>query len=201
MENIDENSGRCKNCNGELSEKDKRIGMPICAECIKKMVDIIKNNVSKNSLKKYSDDVDNFAKFISSSSKLMGLDYLVVVQTCFNVYMNTLRNLPKRELFLKEKILRDSKAFIEIELENVELEKNESNDNDDDDGKDESLKGLFDMLINRFDHVAKERHDIEKDIDHEENGKQGSDLEDDINDSGKDGYKADVKGSKRIRVD
>lgn len=193
MENIDENSGRCKNCNGELSEKDKRIGMPICAECIKKMVDIIKNNVSKNSLEKYSDDVDNFAKFISSSSKLMGLDYLVVVQTCFNVYMNTLRNLPKRELFLKEKILRDSKVFIEIELE-----KNENNDNDDD-GKDENLKGLFDALINRFDHMTKECHNIEKDIDYNKNNKGDSSLDNSSKNSDKED--TNVKGSKRIKVD
>jgi len=198
MGNIDENSGRCKNCNGELSEEDKRIGMPICTKCIKKMVDIIKNNVSKNSLKKYSDDVDNFAKFISSSSKLMGLDYLVVVQTCFNVYMNTLRNLPRRELFLKEKILRDSKAFIEIELENVELEKSENNDSTDD-GKDESLKGLFDMLINRLDHMSEMRHNVERDIDHEENSKRDSSLDNSSKDSDK--KDVDIKGSKRIRVD
>ncbi len=198
MGNMEENNGRCKNCNGELSEKDKRIGMPICDKCIKKMVDIIKNNVSKNSLKKYSDDVDNFAKFISSSSMLMGLEYLVVVQTCFNVYMNTLRNLPKRELFLKEKILRDSKAFLEIELENVELEKNENNDNEDD-GKNESLKGLFDMLINKFDHMEKERHNIEKDIDHSKNNMSDSSLDNSSKNSDK--KDIDIKGSKRIKVD
>lgn len=199
MENFKENSDRCKNCNGELSEKDKVIGMPICSVCIKKMAEIIKDNASKRGLKKYSDDVDNFSKFISSSSKLMGLDYLVVVQTCFNVYMNTLRNLPKRELFLKEKILRDSKSFIEIELENVELEKSANNDNDDhDDGIDKSLKGLFDLLIGKLDYMSELGHDAKKDIDHDKNSKGGPNIDESKNDEKKD---VDIKGSKRIKVD
>ncbi len=210
MEDIDENSEICKKCKGELSKKDKRIGMPICTKCIEEIVGIIKKNVGKEGYKKFSEDVANFTSFISSSSSLMRLDNLVVIQTCFNVFMTMLGTFSKRDLAIKEKILRDSKAFIEIELENIEFEKNEKNDfgnksdNYDDDEKGEYkgediLKGLFDRIIGRLDRMEEYGHNIESDTDHNKNNMGDSSLEN--SDKNIDKEDINIKGGKRIKVD
>jgi hypothetical protein len=47
--------------------------------------------------------------------------------------------------------------------------------------------------------MAKERHNVEKDIDHEENSKGDSSLDNSSKDSDK--KDVNIKGSKRIRVD
>jgi len=187
----------CSNCKGELSAKDKRVGMPICAKCINEIIDIAKNNISKRGIEKFSNDVDNFTKFISSSSMLMKLDYIVVVQACFNIFMNTLRDVNKIDLTCKHQILRDSKRFIELEIKNTEIEKERKKKID---GIEEEVetreKDMLDLLIDGLDRII-DRYDVKKDASREDN------IEDKIEDNDRDIESRGgeiLKGSKRIKV-
>lgn len=189
------NREKCSNCKEELSEEDKKVGMPICVNCIKQIIAIARNNIRKDSANKYVNDVDNFTNFISSSSMLMKLDYIVVVQACFNIFMNTLKNIEKIDLSDREQILRDSKRFIDVEIENTEIEKDIKKKKDENNKELElSAKGIFDMLMNGVD-INREYVDNNGNIDDTRNRKEidKGDIKDSKN--------VDIlKGSKRIKV-
>lgn len=193
----EENRGICSNCKGELSVEDKRVGMPICANCIKEIVEIARKNIGKRGVEKFSNDVDNFTNFISSSSMLMNLEYIVVIQACFNIFMTVLKDIQKIDLTTKEQILRDSKRFIELELKNTEIEK-ERKKKIDEIKEDIEVHGkdIFDMLVGGIDRII-ERYDVKKDISHGDNseGNVGN-SEGDIDNKDEEV----LKGSKRIKV-
>ena len=199
------NRGICSNCKGKLSEEDKRVGMPICVNCIKEIIEIARKNIGKHGPEKFSNDVDNFTNFISSSSMLMKLDNIVVIQACFNIFMTVLRDIQKIDLSVKEQILRDSKRFIELELKNTELGKERKKIIDEiKEDIEISGKDIFDMLIGGMDRII-ERYDVKKDISHDDNGEDNvgngegdinSNIEGDIDRKDEDV----LKGSKRIKI-
>lgn len=161
METIDF-SGRCLNCHKELSKEDMINRVPVCRECLSSFVDIIKTKVRDNSKQKFSDDVDNFTDFIFSSSKLMGLEDIVLIQVCFNIYMRVVKTMAKEDVTAAKKIFGDSRRFIgtEIEkLENIDSVDNKKNVNVSSNvfGK-EDINSVFDRIINMVDDNIKKGH-------------------------------------------
>ncbi len=122
MEIIDigRNNDECIKCHGKLSVIDKKLGIPICAKCIAGLVGKIASDIDERSLLKYRDDVDNLTDFISSSSKLMRLDNLIVLQACFNIYMSRVSSMGKIDPTSAKKIFEDTKRYIDIEIGKLE---------------------------------------------------------------------------------
>lgn len=226
MEIIDfgRKDGTCIKCHRELSTSEKISGMPICSKCISGLVDIIKDRISGDDLKEFSDNVSNFTDFISSSSKLMGLEDIVVVQVCFNVYMDMVRTMGKRNSFVAKKIFKDAKMFIDMELERLEDGGEDIFDKDRDGGKEEEEEeDPFGKMISRLNLTMREHNaldnnkksDVEKgNVDDKKDISEG-DMEnrEDVNNGNEDGKidsngdnivdgSNDYKnGNKRIKID
>jgi len=143
--NLGGKDGMCIKCHRDLSTSEKRSMMPICNKCISWLIDIIKDKIGGDGIKEFSDDVSNFTDFISSSSKLMGLGDIVVIQVCFNVYMDMVATMGKKNPIIARKIFKDAKRFIEIELERFEYNEEDCLDKD---KEEDSFGIMMDMFNN-----------------------------------------------------
>jgi hypothetical protein len=198
--------GACPKCHRDFNESEKRSKMPICAKCIMELVGVVKGGIDIDSIEEFSDNVSDFADFISSSSRLMGLDDIVVVQVCFNIYMDTVREVADRNPTMARKIFKDTRRFIDIELERLE-DSGESNfgtheDLGSADFFEEMMGNISKMMKDRCDKLG--RNDVvdcgddnisNKNVDNT-SGKDGG------NEKIENGSKKDGKSvSKRIKVD
>lgn len=205
--------GMCLKCHRDLSISEKRSGMPICSKCASGLVDIIKDVIHGDDIREFSHDVSNFTDFISSSSKLMGLDDIVVIQVCFNVYMDMVGTIGRRNPIVAKKIFKDAKRFIDIELERLEDSGEDELDGFDKDKEEDSfgktigrlndLMSYYNVLDNKkynIDHKKEESEDDESDgSEYDDKNKEESKIED--NEHREDNNKDCKKGSKRIKID
>ncbi len=193
----------CLKCRRKLSEEDKSHKIPICSQCIADLVDIISNKMDINSIKEFSDDVNNFTDFIMSSYKLMKMNKIVLIQVCFNIYMSTVKNMAEINPSASKKIFEDAKGFIDVELERIENKKYVRDDNDFGSERlgEEGIKNLFEEVMSRLDTIAM--------TDRRKDGKDGvveeSDSRNDDNgitgDNISDNKDHDKTTGKRIKVD
>lgn len=118
---IDGQDGTCIKCHLNLSPEEKKRNVPICTKCITELVHIAKDTIDIDGLEEYSDDVSNFTDFVSSSARLMGLGDIVIIQVCFNIYMDMVGGLGNKSM--ARKIFNDARRFIDIELERLEKQR------------------------------------------------------------------------------
>jgi len=224
MEIIDfgRKDGTCLKCHRDLSVSEKRSGMPICGKCASGLADIIKGMINGDDLKEFSEDVSNFTDFITSSSKLMGLEDIVVIQVCFNIYMSMTRGMGRKNPIIAKKIFEDAKEFIDMELERLEKPERHERGVGDIFGKDKyGEEDPFGEMVSRLNDIMRKHNVADNKNDNIENKKDtgGEDIgnikegdadnKKDINDSkidgnGEDGVTANngcSKGSKRIKID
>ncbi len=195
----------CLKCHRKLSEENKSRKIPICSQCITDLVDIVSNKMDINSIKEFSDDVNNFTDFIVSSSKLMKVDKIVLIQVCFNIYMSIVKNIAETNPVVSKKIFEDAKGFIDAELEIIENKKYSRNDNDFgskyENFDKEGIKDLFEEVMNRFDAATK----IDRRKDEKGGIAEESDCRSDDNNVAGDNISDDKEygktTSKRIKVD
>ena len=164
MEIIDFGSkdGTCVKCHEELGKEEKRRGIPICAKCMTELMEIVHNSITKDDAKEFADDVSNLTDFISSSSRLMGLDDIVVIQVCFNIYMSMVRKMGRDKSSVAKKIFRDAKRFIEVELDRLEDNHNDDNNNP---FREAGIDGIFEKMMNSLNDREKDhrRGNVTKD--------------------------------------
>lgn len=206
MEIIDigRKDGTCPKCHIELSTDEKRSRVPICTRCIAELAEIFKDNIDMDGIEEFSDNVTDFADFVSSSARLMGLEDIVVVQVCFNVYMDGVREMADSNPTMARRIFRDTKRFIDIELERLEDSGEEDLSKDEDR---ERGKYLFEKMIGSMGKMMKDRQSVSDKTDDTKSGMVDiNNKKSDDTLSYKDDVKKDVKEesksvSKRIRVD
>lgn len=109
----------CVKCGNKLTDEEKKIGLPLCQKCISSLTDTVMRKLKKSDEKKIAQEIDNFSKFILSSSKLFKLDDIAIIQCCFNIFMIGTRELGDKNLVISKKILIEAINFIERELENI----------------------------------------------------------------------------------
>ncbi len=112
--------GVCPKCHNDFSAEEKMRKVPICAKCIGELVDIFKSGIDMSSIEEFSNDVSDFSDFVSSSARLMRLEDIVVVQVCFNIYMDGVRDVAKKNPRIARNILKDARRYIDIELERLD---------------------------------------------------------------------------------
>lgn len=154
MEIIDIGDEKCIKCHLDLSPEEKKRRVPICIKCITELVNIAKDAIDIDGLEEYSDDVSNFTDFVSSSARLMGLGDIVIIQVCFNIYMDMVRGLGDKSM--ARKIFNDARSFIDIELERLE-EHGEDFSKDGDLGN----KDFFEKIMGSLDEMMKHYHDAQ----------------------------------------
>ena len=205
--------GMCLKCHRELSASEKKSMVPICIKCIIGLADVIKDGISGDDLREFSDDVNNFSSFISSSANLMGLDDIVVIQVCFNIYMEWVGEMARGNPNVAKKIFKDSKRFIEIELERLE----DAGEDDLDRG---SIGDLFEKILDNICAIKKDNNksnlkngnvdgekcssggdNVGSDKDNNEGGNKKNDIgqKEDGNKCEKE--KCDIGEGKRIRIE
>jgi hypothetical protein len=198
---IDGKDGKCIKCHLNLSPEEKKRRVPICTKCITELVNIAKDAIDIDGLEEYSDDVSNFTDFVSSSARLMGLGDIVIIQVCFNIYMDMVRGLGNKSI--ARKIFNDARRFIDIELERLEKQGEDFSKDGDFGNKDffETIMGNLDEMMKHY-HNAQSRDD---DV-NSANGNTNDSKSDQVSDRESDENKikkweeSGVK-RKRIRVD
>ncbi len=140
--------GICLKCGKKLDSEDEKRGLPICYQCTNDLAKYISDRIGKRGIQKFSDDTNNFTDFVVSSSKLMKIDDIGLIQTCFNIYMNTVKIIAKSNLHIAKIILNDTRRFIDIEIENFEKEDNIGNNVGDNVELD--VGNLFKEVMNRL---------------------------------------------------
>jgi hypothetical protein len=207
---IGEKDGTCIICHVELSPDEKRSRVPICIKCMSDLADTIKGGIDINSididsaLEEFSNDVSNFTDFVSSSASLMKLDDVVVVQVCFNIYMDTVRDIIDRNPNMARKIFSDARRFIDIELERLEDSGEDDGSKNGDWGKRdiiEKMMGDMSKMMKDFHGAQSRNDDVSGGDDNVNDGKVGHmpDKDKDKNEIKKE-IETGVK-VKRIRVD
>lgn len=139
----------CLKCRNDLTDEEKKMGIPLCQDCIDSLTSTIKENIIKSDEKKIEQEVDNFTRFISSSGKLFKLDNITIIQCCFNIFMNETKELKYKNLIISQKIFRDSIKFIERELENINDKMNDRNDKRASSADKNNLISTIDKLIQK----------------------------------------------------
>jgi hypothetical protein len=155
MEIIDigEKEGTCPKCHVGLSTEEKRSRMPICVKCMTELADMVTNGIGADDIEEYSNDVSDFTDFVSSSARLMGLNDIVIIQVCFNIYMDRVRDVADGDSNMARKIFRDARRFIDIELERLEdAGKDDSNKNDD------GRRDFFEQMMGNITKMMKDHH-------------------------------------------
>ncbi len=198
----------CQKCHGDLSTDEKMSKIPICTKCIAELVKIVKNGIDASSIEEFSNDVSDFSDFVSSSARLMGLEDIVVVQVCFNTYMDGVRDLADESPNVAKKILKDTRRFIDIELERLgDGENDPSKECFEDREIFEKMVGSISKMMKDF-RVPNDRNGVKNSVDSIANGKRVGNVsgEDDVEKDSGNGDKSDSKkdnksGSRRIRVD
>ena len=155
--------GMCIKCHGELGKDREKSGIPICAKCMEEFMDIVRNGIAKDTIEEFSDDVRNLTDFIYSSSRLMGLDDIVVIQVCFNIYMSMVRKMGRDKPSAAKKIFKDAKRFVEIELERLEDSDGNNDNNDSGNSCDNPFRGtsmgdIFEKMMDSLN--SKEKDNI-----------------------------------------
>ncbi len=112
-------SSVCLKCGKGLTDEEKKMGLPLCQNCVSSLTDILIGKIRKSDEKRVEQEVDNFTKFILSSGKLFKLDDITIIQCCFNIFMRETTELEDKSLALSQKIFRDAIKFMERELENI----------------------------------------------------------------------------------
>lgn len=198
---IEGKDGKCIKCHLDLSPDEKKRRVPICTKCITEFVDIAKDDFDADALEEFSNDVRNFTDFVSSSSKLMGLGDIIVVQVCFNIYMDMVRGLASTNRSMARKIFSDARRFIDDELERLEdLGEVEYDKNGDFGNKD-----FFEKIMGSMEKILKDYHDVQSRNDNVD-GKSGNTNNRNFDHiPGKDNHKNEIKeegesGSKRKRI-
>jgi len=197
-------SAICIKCRRDLTDDEKKMGLPLCQDCIGSLTDTIMGKIGKSGEKKIEQEVDNFTRFVLSSGKLFKLDDITIIQCCFNIFMRETTELEDKNLVASHKIFSDAIKFMERELENIN---DEMNDHDDrhtsSPGNDHLVSMIDDMIQNGMKSGngadSSTIQDIEKCID-EGMGKgkeidKEEDKEDDKNKE--DSKKEDKKGRKK----
>jgi hypothetical protein len=139
----------CIKCGDGLTDEEKKMGMPLCQNCISSLTNIIIGKIRKSDEKKIEQDVDNFTKFILSTGKLFKLDDIAIIQCCFNIFMRETTELEDKNLAISEKIFRDSTKFIERELENIDDKVNNLYDEHKSSPGNDHLVSMIDDLIQK----------------------------------------------------
>lgn len=111
----------CMKCKNDLTYEEKKLGLPLCQDCIGSLTDILMRKIRKSDEKKVEQEIDNFTRFILSSGKLFKLDGITVIQCCFNIFIRETAELKDTNLIASQKILRDAIKFMERELENINV--------------------------------------------------------------------------------
>jgi hypothetical protein len=145
--------GTCPKCHVSLSAEEKRSRMPICVKCMTEIADTVTNSIDTDDIEEYSNDVSDFTDFVSSSARLMGLDDIVVIQVCFNVYMDGVRDVAERDSDMARKIFKDARRFIDIELERLE-DAGEDDSNQNDGGR----RDFFEQMMGNINKMMKDHH-------------------------------------------
>jgi hypothetical protein len=145
--------GTCSKCHVGLSAEEKRSGMSICVKCMTELADMVTNSIGTDDIEEYSNNVSDFTDFVSSSARLMGLDDIVIIQVCFNIYMDGVRDVADRDPNMARKIFKDARRFIDIELERLE-DSGEDDSNKSDDGR----KEFFEQMMGNINKMMKDHH-------------------------------------------
>lgn len=193
-------SAICIKCRKDLTDDEKKMGLPLCQDCISSLTNILMGKIRKSDEKKIEQEVDNFTRFILSSGKLFKLDNITIIQCCFNIFMRETTELEDKNLAISHKIFRDAIEFIERELENINNKMNNIDDRHTSSTGGDNLVSMIDELIqkgmksgNGADSSTIE--DIEKCIDEGMGKGKERDKEDDKNKD--DNKKEDKKGPKK----
>ena len=140
-------SSVCVKCRNSLTDEEKKMGLPLCQNCISSLTDTIMGKIRKSDKKMIEQEVDNFSRFISSSGNLFKLDDITVIQSCFNIFMCGTTELEDKNLATSHKIFRDAIKFMERELENI----NDKMDNRDDKHDDKHTYSPGNDLVSMID--------------------------------------------------
>jgi DNA-directed RNA polymerase subunit RPC12/RpoP len=138
----------CVKCGNDLIEEEKKMGLPLCQNCIGSLTDNIMGKIRKSDEKRIEQEVDNFTRFILSSGKLFRLDDITIIQCCFNIFMRETTGLEDKKLAISQKIFRDAIMFMERELENINDKMNNRDDRHTSSGKDRMMS-MIDELIQK----------------------------------------------------
>lgn len=145
--------GTCPKCHAGLSAEEKRSRMPICVKCMTELADMVTNSIGTDDIEEYSNDVSDFTDFVSSSARLMGLDDIVIIRVCFNIYMDGVRDVADRDPNMARKIFKDARRFIDIELERLE-DSGEDDSNKNDGGR----RDFFEQMMGNINKMMRDRH-------------------------------------------
>ena len=139
----------CVKCRNDLTDEEKKMGLPLCRDCIGSLTDTIMGKIRKSDEKKIGQEVDNFTRFISSSGKLFKLDNIAIIQCCFNIFMRETKELEDKNLIISQKIFRDAIEFIERELENIDGKMDNRDDKHSSSAGNDNLVSMIDELIQK----------------------------------------------------
>lgn len=139
----------CVKCRNDLTDEEKKMGLPLCQDCIGSLTDTIMGKIRKSDEKKIEQEVDNFTRFISSSRKLFKLDNITIIQCCFNIFMRETKELEDKNLIISQKIFRDAIEFIERELENIDDNMDNRDDKHSSSVGNDNLVSMIDELIQK----------------------------------------------------
>lgn len=139
----------CIKCRNSLTDEEKKMGLPLCQDCIGSLTDTIMGKIRKSDEKKIEQEVDNFSRFISSSGKLFKLDNIAIIQCCFNIFMRETKELEDKNLIISQKIFRDAIEFIERELENIDDNVDNRDDKRASSAGNDNLVSMIDELIQK----------------------------------------------------
>ncbi len=139
----------CMKCEKSLTDDEKKMGLPLCQNCIGSLTDILTGKIRKSDEKKIEQEVDNFTRFILSSGKLFKLDDITVIQCCFNIFMRETTELEDKNLAISQKIFRDAIKFMERELENINDKMNNLDDRSTSSSCNNHLVSIIDDMIQK----------------------------------------------------
>jgi hypothetical protein len=137
----------CVKCKRNLTDEERKIGLPLCQNCIGSLTDSIMGKIRKSDEKRIEQEVDNFSRFILSSGELFKLDDITVIQCCFNIFMRQTTELEDKNLIISRKIFSDAIKFMERELENINNKMN--NDRSTSSTGNNNLVSMIDKLIQK----------------------------------------------------
>jgi predicted nucleic acid-binding Zn-ribbon protein len=109
----------CIKCGNNLTKDEKKMGLPICQNCINSLLGLVTDKIKSDS-KRYDEEVDNFSKFIISSGELFKLDDICIIQCSFNVFMSKITKLIRNNPKIGVKIINDSIGFMKNEINETE---------------------------------------------------------------------------------
>lgn len=139
----------CIKCRNSLTDDEKKMGLPLCQNCIRSLTDTIMGKIRKSDEKKIEEDVDNFSRFILSSGKLFKLDDVTIIQCCFNIFMRETTELEDENLAISHKIFKDAIKFMEREFEKINNKMNNRDDKHISSHGNDHLVSMIDHLIQK----------------------------------------------------